>query len=218
MVIIFFSHNQHKAREIEQILPQFQVRLYSDFIEPFSVVECGKSFAENAEIKLLALKNKLQNKAIENAILMAEDSGICVESLNDFPGIFSARFASLPALRYFDSTKFRNNITADSSDKDNILRLIKELKNRHLAESNAVFISCVACFVIKNGVFSNILTSHGFLNGKVIGKMRGKNGFGYDPIFVPCGFDKTLAEIPQNAKNALSHRKNALDLMGLLLR
>ena len=70
----------------------------------------------------------------------------------------------------------------------------------------------------KNAESNQILTTHGFLNGKVITEIRGQNGFGYDPIFVPNGFDKTLAELPSEVKNALSHRRNALDLMRLLLK
>ena len=99
MVIIFFSGNLHKAGEIAQILQHCEVRLYSDFVEKFSVEENGKTFAQNAKIKLLALKDRLDGLDMaqfggRRVVLMAEDSGICVEGLGGEPGIYSARFFS----------------------------------------------------------------------------------------------------------------------------
>ena len=326
MVIIFFSGNLHKAREISQILRNCEVRLYSEFVEKFSVEESGKTFAQNAKIKLLGLKARLQECAFDSAkfggrrvVLMAEDSGICIEALNGRPGIYSARYAgnsvlgmqfrtcgnfqastdsslvespkiftntkatpqflefaseakqpSLP-LRFCDSqnlgeksnkkflTKFlllfafakrripsnpldsnqpnkvdlqnlrgklpiENKDFAESSpDFLNNMRVINELTSLNLAESSAYFVSCIACCEISpksQNLVQNarILTTHGFLNGKVICDIRGKNGFGYDPIFVPNGFNQTLGELGAVAKNALSHRANALKLMALLLK
>ncbi len=311
MTIIFFSGNLHKAREIEAIFAPFRVRIYTDFMKPFEVVECGKSFSENAKIKLNALKNAIESQGFDNifngeveqkdCILMAEDSGICVESLDNFPNIFSARFANLPKdlsafchceakslhapslrgvanaeaiheLDCHDSTRCvesRNDNIKDSTDSENIARLISELKAKGLSESKAQFVSCVACCKLGNSKDASLrgeskaihsptfrhcealsnaeaiqknnvdchdsanaesrndeiksqkdkytITTHGFLNGKVITQTRGANGFGYDPIFVPNGFESTLAEMPSEVKNALSHRKIALDLMRLIL-
>lgn len=238
MTIIFFSGNRHKAKEIEAIFTDAKVRIYTDFMEAFEVVEYGKSFAENAKIKLNALKgafesqldsnHKLREINSEKIVLMAEDSGICVESLDNLPNIFSARFANLPPLKNGESLEAIHS--ADSSDKDNITRLISELQARSLSESKAYFVSCVACYKVGNSFLGNhsadstkqgnaqILTTHGFLDGKVICEVRGDNGFGYDPIFVPNGYQKTLGELSSEIKNTLSHRKNALDLMRLLLK
>ena len=229
MIIIFFSGNLHKAREISQILQNCEVRLYSEFVDKFSIEESGKTFAQNAKIKLLGLKARLEKCAFDSAqfggkrvVLMAEDSGLCVESLDNFPHIFSARFASLPPLSLCDSRSLADGARGwvDSTDSENITRLICELKAKNLSESNAQFISCVACYDISQNLAQNaqILTTHGFLNGKVICEIRGKNGFGYDPIFVPNGFESTLAEMPSIAKNALSHRARALKLMALRLK
>ncbi len=318
MTIIFFSGNLHKAREIEAIFAPFKVRIYTDFMKPFSVVESGKTFSENAKIKLNALKSAIESQGFEaifkgeveqkDCILMAEDSGICVESLDNFPHIFSARFANLPPLASLrDSTQCVESwqSTKDSTDSENVARLIGELKAKGLNESKATFISCVACYKFGNSLENSSLgascgdlanfecsqtpslvshskfaknsttstantrivdsnkndsrgsifrrfcgfssarrenrtdssideaereesrksvkktnaqiTTHGFLNGKVICDIRGDNGFGYDPIFIPNGFESTLAEMPSESKNALSHRKNALDLMRLIL-
>lgn len=230
MTIIFFSGNRHKAREVEAIFTDAKVRIYTDFMDDFEVVEYGKSFAENAKIKLNALKgtfesqidsnHKLRKIKGEKIVLMAEDSGICVESLDNLPNIFSARFANLPPLPLKNGESLEAIHSADSSDKDNIARLISELQARSLSESKARFVSCVACYKVANCTQGNaqILTSHGFLDGKVICEVRGDNGFGYDPIFVPNGFKKTLGELSSEIKNTLSHRKNALDLMRLLLK
>ena len=314
MVIIFFSGNLHKAREISQILRNCEVRLYSEFVEKFSVDESGETFAQNAKIKLLGLKARLQERAFDSAkfggrrvVLMAEDSGICIEALNGRPGIYSARYAgnsvlgmqfrtcknfrtstdsslvespkiftntkatpqSLP-LRFCESQNLGENLNqkpiksfcyfwlspkvesplllnsnqpnkvdlqnlrgklpienkdfAESSpDFLNNMRVINELKSINIAESSAYFVSCIACCEISpksQNLAQNaqILTTHGFLNGKVICDIRGTNGFGYDPIFVPNEFNQTLGELDEVAKNALSHRASALKLMALLLQ
>lgn len=298
MTIIFFSGNRHKAKEIEAIFTDAKVRIYTDFMDAFEVVEYGKSFAENAKIKLNALKGafesqldsneKLREINSEKIVLMAEDSGICVESLDNLPNIFSARFANLPPLPLKNGESLEAIHNADSSDKDNITRLISELQAQSLSESKAYFVSCVACCeadsslrdlqrkskqstnnkidchesaiadsrndknanskifdeivpqrkstnethlsvrrseadlrcgaISQKAEFAQILTTHGFLDGKVICEVRGDNGFGYDPIFVPNGSQKTLGELSSEIKNTLSHRKNALDLMRLLLK
>ena len=240
MTIIFFSGNRHKAKEIEAIFTDAKVVIYTDFMDAFEVVEYGKSFAENAKIKLNALKgafesqldsnHKLREINSEKIVLMAEDSGICVESLDNLPNIFSARFANLPPLPLKNGESLEAIHSADSSDKDNIARLISELQAQSLSESKAYFVSCVACYKVGNSFLCNhfadstkqgnaqILTAHGFLNGKVICEVRGDNGFGYDPIFMPNGSQKTLGELSSEIKNTLSHRKNALDLMRLLLK
>ena len=111
----------------------------------------------------------------------------------------------------------------DSADLANNMRVINELKSINIAESSAYFVSCIACCEISpksQNLAQNaqILTTHGFLNGKVICDIRGTNGFGYDPIFVPNEFNQTLGELDEVAKNALSHRASALKLMALLLQ
>ena len=169
MTIIFFSGNLHKAREISAIFADAEVRIYTDFMEKFEVAENGASFAQNAKIKLNALKNAIESRGFEavfgsemkreNVILMAEDSGICVESLDNLPNIFSARFANLPK-NFIDSPSLASGDSklppslaegargwVDSIDSENIARLISELKARNLSKSKAQFVSCVACCV-----------------------------------------------------------------------
>lgn len=244
--IIFFSHNAHKLREVGEILGErFALRGFSEVVAPFEVAENGASFKENAILKLEALREKiaktLGESGVQDCILMSEDSGICVEALGGYPGIFSSRWANLSGAfgeSFGESARESfaprpesqnpresanpkspanpapcDNLAAKNApDCDNLERLICDLKNLGREDSNASFVSCLAAW--KNG---RILAAHGFLHGRVVAQKSGENGFGYDPIFVPNGFATTLANLAPSEKNAISHRRAALDLMRLLL-
>ncbi|RAX54855.1 hypothetical protein CCY99_01500 [Helicobacter sp. 16-1353] len=212
MKIILFSQNKHKVKEIESIFSpskEHYVRVYTEFIEPFCVVENGESFKDNAILKLRFLSQKLPKSLSKDFILMSEDSGICVQSLDNQPGIYSSRYANI------DDFSDKESIlkAKDSSDEANINKLINSLKNKGLESSKATFISCVA--VLKN---EQILTTHGFLNGKVVTNKSGESGFGYDPIFIPNGYSESLAVLGDVVKDTISHRFKALKLMKILLK
>lgn len=219
MRLIVATSNKHKLSEMRAIINDMEVIPYSDLIEPFEVIECGKSFKENAIIKAKSIWEALSNAGVldSNSIVLSDDSGICVSRLGEKPGIYSARYAGNGA-----------------SDKDNLEKLvgeIRELEKKYgadgweLVEINrgmgcganplgflANFCCCVAlcsCY----GIFS----VHGFVYGRVISDKRGNNGFGYDPIFIPYGLDKTLAELSSSQKNSLSHRFIALQNAKLIL-
>jgi XTP/dITP diphosphohydrolase len=119
----------------------------------------------------------------ENVI--ADDSGLCVDALNGKPGIYSARYAE-PGKRR--------------------LKILDELKDVAPENRTARFI-CALCFIGKSGI---ITTCEGACEGHIIDCSRGTNGFGYDPIFLPVGFDKTFAELSQDEKNQISHRADAV--------
>lgn len=222
MKIILFSKNKHKVKEIESIFHNIHqdssndsnnspldVRVYSEFVEPFDVIESGNTFRDNAILKLKALQERLPKSLINEAILISEDSGICVKSINNLPGIYSSRYANI--LDFSNKDSILN--AKDADDRANINRLINDLKNLHLELSSAYFISCVAAW--KNG---NFLTTHGFLHGKVVIYQDGTSGFGYDPIFIPNGYTKSLATLNSEVKNSISHRFKALNLMKILLK
>lgn len=209
MRVILFSNNKKKAKEIQNILENIQVNIFSDFIDPFEVIESANTFKGNAIIKAKALQEKLPKKILEDSILMGEDSGICIEALDNKPGIYSSRYANIN--NFLDSNDISN--AKDAKDIDNINKVIKELNDKHIESSPAYFISCVAA--IKN---NQILTTHGFIYGKVINKILGDGGFGYDPIFIPDGYNKSLGELDQYIKDSISHRFEALKLMKLLLK
>jgi len=183
-MIILASSNKGKIKEIKKYFGD-EVVAFSELIEPFEIEENGNSFKENAIIKAQAIYNKLPNN-----IIIADDSGISVPKLNGIPGIYSARFAG-----------------KDASDKDNLYKLIETLNQHNISKTMAFYTSAIA-IASPYGIF----TTHGFMYGDVINQARGNNGFGYDPMFIPKGFDKTLGELDDATKKSLSHRTKALNL------
>jgi len=188
MQIVLASSNKGKIKEIKKYFED--VVAFSDLIEPFEIEENGKSFKENAIIKAKAIYEKLPNH-----IIIADDSGISVPALGNIPGIYSARFAGNGA-----------------SDKENLDKLINELKKNNLSKTPAFYTSAIA-IASPYGIF----TTHGFMYGDVIDEARGDKGFGYDPMFIPENYDKTLGELDDEVKKSISHRTKALNLAKYIL-
>jgi len=188
--IVIASSNKGKIKEIKEIFNNFEVVPYTDLIEKFDIEENGKTFKENAIIKAKAVYEKLGK-----CIVLSDDSGISVNVLNNAPGIYSARYAGEFA-----------------TDKDNLNKLINELKKRNIKKTPAFYTAAIA-LATPYGIF----TTHGFMRGCVIDEKRGDKGFGYDPMFIPKGFDKTLGELDKDIKNKISHRTKALNLAKLIL-
>ena len=189
MRIVLATSNKGKIKEIKKYF-QKDVYAFSDLIEPFEIIENGNSFKENAIIKAKSIQNKLPKD-----IIIADDSGISVPVLGGIPGIYSARFAG-----------------KNANDKDNLLKLIDELKKNGIKSTKAFYTSAIA-IATPYGVFS----THGFMYGNVIDEARGDNGFGYDPMFIPQGFTKTLGELDEQTKKSISHRTKALNLAKYIL-
>ncbi|WP_024789431.1 RdgB/HAM1 family non-canonical purine NTP pyrophosphatase [Lebetimonas sp. JH292] len=191
MKIVLASSNKGKVREIKEILKDFEIIPYTDLIEPFEIEENGKTFKENAIIKVKAVAEKLPE-----FLVMADDSGISVPALGGIPGIYSARFAG-----------------SEASDKDNLKKLISELKKRNIKKTPAFYTAAIA-IASPYGIF----TTHGFMHGDVIDEAKGDKGFGYDPMFIPKGFDNTLGELDEKIKQKISHRTKALKLAENILK
>ena len=189
MRIVLASSNRGKIREIKNYFGS-EVFAFSDLIEPFEIIEDGNSFKENAIIKAKSIQ-----KFLPNDIIIADDSGITLPALGGIPGIYSARFAGEGA-----------------TDKENLFKLIDELKKYNLKTTPAYYTSAIA-LATPYGIF----TTHGFMYGDVIDEARGNNGFGYDPMFIPKGFDKTLGELDEQTKKSISHRTKALNLAKYIL-
>jgi XTP/dITP diphosphohydrolase len=185
MRIVIASSNKGKIKEIKEILNEYEIVPYTDIIEPIEIEENGTTFKENAVIKAKAIQ-----KFLPNEIILSDDSGITVPVLGGIPGIYSARFAG-----------------EDATDKDNLNKLINELKKRNIKKTPAFYTAAIA-IATPYGLF----TTHGFMRGDVIDEARGDKGFGYDPIFIPEGFNKTVAELDNNIKQKISHRFKALNL------
>lgn len=187
MKLILASSNKGKIKEIKEILNNQDIVTYTDILGQLDIQESGKTFKENSLIKAKTVYEKLKD-VNKDIIVIADDSGITVPILGNIPGIYSARFAGLGA-----------------SDKDNLNKLIDMLKDKKIKKTSAFYTAAIA-IVSKEGEF----TVHGWMHGDVIDEARGDKGFGYDPIFIPIGFDKSLGQLDDKIKKEFSHRAKAL--------
>ena len=192
MKIVLATSNQGKVREIKAFMKDAEVLAFGDVLEPFEIVEDGKTFKENALIKARAVYNALND---ENAIVLADDSGISVPALGNIPGIYSARYAG-----------------ANANAKDNLYKLIGTLKEKSLKRTPAFYTAAIA-IACKKGEFC----VHGWMHGEAIDDARGDKGFGYDPMFIPLGYENTLGELDMEVKEAISHRSTGLRLAKIIL-
>lgn len=193
MKLVLATGNKGKVREIKALCEDHEVVPYSELIDEFEIVEDGDTFKENALIKARAVFKTLDD---EDVIVIADDSGISVDALDGTPGIYSARYAG-----------------ENASDKDNLYKLIDAIKEKGLKSSAAHYTAAIA-IVTKDAEYS----VHGWMYGDVIDKAIGNGGFGYDPMFIPLGFDKTLGELDDEIKKKLSHRSKALSLAKKIIK
>ena len=183
MNLLLATRNQHKTREFTQLLgPNFTLRDLTRTRDLPEIRETGRTFEENAVIKATAI-----SKIFPDEIVIADDSGLEVDALNGAPGVFSARYGG-----------------ENASDWRNVEKLLRELQGA--AERSARFRCVIA--LAKNGEL--MTTVRGEVAGTITKSPRGGNGFGYDPIFIPEGFEETFAQLPSETKNAISHRAKAV--------
>ena len=183
--IVLATGNKGKLREFKQMC-QDEVVAFSELLGEFDIVEDGDTFAANALIKARAIYEKLG----EEYLVISDDSGISLPLLDGAPGIYSARYAGEGA-----------------TDKDNLYKLIEKLKERGVKSTPAYYTAAIA-IVSKYGEY----VVHGWMHGDVIDETRGDKGFGYDPMFIPAGFDKTLGQLEDDVKKSISHRAKAMKL------
>jgi XTP/dITP diphosphohydrolase len=179
--LIFATSNQNKVLEIQKILPKkFEIKSLKDLNYLEDVPENENTIEGNAIFKAKYIYEKF------NINVFADDTGLEVEALNGEPGVHSARYAG----------------TTRNSEK-NIKKLLKNLKN--VKNRNARFKTVIA-LIIDN----KLHTFSGIVEGYILDSPMGNNGFGYDPIFCPNGFDKSFAELTLKEKNLISHRSLAM--------
>jgi XTP/dITP diphosphohydrolase len=182
-IIYLASQNKHKLEELSAMLGDgWQAHLASE-LGDLSWDETGNTFEANAKIKADVVRGHT------NACVLADDSGLSVEALDGRPGIHSSRYAG-----------------EDGNDSANNVKLINDLKAMNALPAKAHFVCCL--FIIDEE--GNEYTYTGTCDGQIIKTPQGKNGFGYDPHFLIPDSGKTLAELPSNEKNKISHRKNAI--------
>jgi XTP/dITP diphosphohydrolase len=192
--LLFATRNAHKTKEIQEILgPQFQVNDLAEHREIPHIAEIGRTFEDNAILKAVAVSKRVPG------FVVADDSGLEVDALGGAPGIYSARYAG-----------------PDASDSEKIEKLLEEL-GRVAAPKDArrARFRCVLALACKGEVLG---VFEGLVEGQIVDRPRGSHGFGYDPIFVPNGFQRTFGELKSAEKNQLSHRARALEkLHGFLI-
>ncbi len=186
MEVVIATENKGKLKEYREMLEPIGIKCLSlkDVSFDKDIVENGNTFKENSYIKAKSVFDVVQLPVI------ADDSGLEVEALNGAPGIYSRRFSK------------------EAKDKPNRDKLVSELKKLGLSSSKARFV-CAITYIDKD----KTIQKEGYFNGEVILEERGEYGFGYDPLFYLKDYGKCVAELPDEEKNKISHRHNALKLL-----
>jgi XTP/dITP diphosphohydrolase len=222
MTLVLATRNEHKAGEIQAVLSDgFKFLTLANFPNAPRVAEDANTFAGNATKKAVQLAGWLasQNELLaripvrpEEMLVLADDSGLEVDALSGAPGVHSARFASEL------TSGFEN-----APDSANNAKLLELLKNVPLSERSARFRCVIAlvpvtashsenrsevCYADEAELRAEVF--EGACEGFIENSPRGEGGFGYDPLFIPVGFDRSFAELGEETKNRISHRAQAL--------
>ena len=192
--LVVATRNTHKTREIQHILgPEFRVHDLLTHPDVSEIRESGTSFEENAKLKALAASRQLP------ALVIADDSGLEVDALGGAPGIYSARYAG-----------------ANATERDKIDKLLRELERvRAIDHRRRARFRCVVALARDMTLLG---TFEGIVEGMIANEVRGDSGFGYDPVFIPDGFEQTFGQLPAEVKNTISHRAKAIRGLAVKLR
>lgn len=193
-IIVAASRNRHKIEEIEAITKKFGMKLISRDeagVPPFEIDEDGQTFEENS------FKKANEIMKVCGKVTLADDSGLMVDYLGGKPGIYSARFAG-----------------ENADDAKNNAKLLTLLDGVEKEERTAKFVSVIT-MVYPSG---DVIVARGECAGRILTAPVGESGFGYDPLFVPDGYDKTFAQLGSEEKNRISHRAAALKELERLLK
>lgn len=184
MKFVLASNNANKLREMRELLAGDGIELLSQREAgcDFSVEESGASFEENAYLKAIAVTKAAGLPAV------ADDSGLMVDALGGAPGIYSARYTG----------------SHEDSDAARTAFLLGKLGDE---ENRAAKFACAICCTFPNG---DVLRAYGECPGSILTEPRGSGGFGYDPVFLPEGRERSMAELSEEEKNAISHRGRAM--------
>ena len=207
--IIAASGNEGKIAEIKQILRDFEVVSMKEIGICVDPQESADNFLGNALIKATALQDSLIEHGYEEFLVLADDSGICIEALDDEPGIFSARYANI-----------EKGILENASDEENRACVVERLHARNISSSLARFVACVVLIGrvrLRDEMIDLNLQASGECRGVIYDNEKGENGFGYDSMFQPEGYSVRMAELDSEEKNLISHRAKALRALSLEL-
>ncbi|MYL29100.1 XTP/dITP diphosphatase [Halobacillus halophilus] len=183
--LLIATKNEGKIKEFREMFSKYGISVVSllDHDPSIDIEETGTTFEENAVIKAEAMMNAL------NIPVVADDSGLEVDALNGEPGVYSARYAGI-----------------EKDDEKNTAKLLNELNGVSEEERTARFVCAVAVARPGEATF----TKRGTCEGRIAGERQGEHGFGYDPVFIPEGSSRTMAEHTSDEKNAISHRHHAI--------
>ena len=182
--LVIATANKHKLIEIQNIFKDSAKEILPMPADIGEIIEDGNSFIENSLIKARAVYNYTKLPSL------ADDSGICINALNGEPGIYSARYGG-ENLGY----------------KEKMQMILDKLKNKN--DRTAYFITSAVCVLDDN----YYIALEGIVDGIIVESPKGFDGFGYDPIFKPNGYDVTYAEMTLEQKNSMSHRAIAMNKM-----
>ena len=191
--IIAASSNEHKIKEIQAIMAKFAMTVISRKeagVADFEIEEDGETFEENS------YKKAIEIMKATGQITVADDSGLMVDYIGGAPGVYSARFAGEQC--------------DDAKNNEKLLKLLSGVPDK---ERTAKFVSVIT-LIFPDG---EALVARGECHGRIIHTPVGENGFGYDPLFVPDGQNKTFAQLSEEEKNSISHRAKALKKLEKLL-
>lgn len=183
--IVFASNNEGKIKELKKIFGANKIEVLSMRDVGFfdDIEETGSTFLENAMIKAITVYSKI------GGVVLADDSGLEVDYLNKAPGVFSSRFAE--------------------NDEKRIKKLLRLLEGVPREKRTARFV----CNMVLLSDKYEMIKAEGIIDGYIIERACGENGFGYDPVFYLPDYKKTMAEVSSDIKNRISHRARALDIV-----
>jgi XTP/dITP diphosphohydrolase len=180
------TRNAHKTEEIKAILDPYELEVMdvTSMPELPEIRETGTTFLENARLKALGIS------ALFDGLVLADDSGLEVDALAGAPGVYSSSFGG-----------------EEGNHTKNCTHLLTQMKGKELRTAR---FKCTMVLAFRG---KEIGYYEGVVEGSIINEFRGSYGFGYDPLFIPIGYDQTFAELDASVKNQLSHRARALDLV-----
>ena len=183
MELVIATNNKGKLRDLETLLPGMRLLTLEDIGFSTPIPEPYETFTANAMTKAMTVYN------FSRRMVMADDSGLCVDALGGRPGVYSARYAGEGA-----------------TDEENLQKLLSEMEGQ---ANRKAYYTAVICVVVDNRPYFFEGTCHGTITERPMGSA----GFGYDPVFLPDGYRQTFAQLPQEVKNSLSHRGEAVRKM-----
>ena len=195
--LIIATHNQGKVREFsDKLFPYFSEILSAKTFSSVVPEETGATFSENAIIKAKTLSHHAGINDKMETFVLADDSGLCIDALNGEPGLLSARWAE---------TSCNGEIVLDFPYA--MQTILKKLEHVTEKEARKAHFSCVLALYTDRDSYH---IAEGIIHGTIALEMRGSLGHGYDPIFIPDGYNCTFAEMDQSLKNEISHRALAV--------